>query len=196
MKKILVSLLVVLVAISITACSGNENSKEKFTTSETTTVTEENTELSEQEPNIINSTIYAVYSDGSEIEQDFGYDENTLTPIVIADALTAWTGLQFNISYKFTREDTLIVYWLWDSSFANGNIDDLSDDFNFSDEESMRYFMLNSLCRSIRENYEDIDVYYDSEDVDLMDLETGVDMSSVLHPAIPYNNLEDPNVHA
>ena len=62
MKKILVSLLVVLVAISITACSGNENAKEKFTTSETTTVTEENTELSEQEPNIINSIYCTVYN--------------------------------------------------------------------------------------------------------------------------------------
>lgn len=49
------------------------------------------------------------------------------------------------------------------------------------------FFILNSLCCSIRKNLGNIDVYYDSKDLDLMDLEKGVNMSTVLHPAIQDN---------
>ena len=197
MKKLLVAALAILLALAITACvpspvdmmSQDPQSESPVSQAEPSS----ETEVSDPDPgpNVITGTIYAVFNAESIREQDFGY-EDYCTPDRVAEALSAWTGLNFDISYEIFQEDGIItVDWKSSSSLIAGPPDPQNEDFFFFDVDSLRWFMLNSLCMSIRENMDgDFDVFYSLDGGDMNALELSVDFN----PAIAYNHIDDSQV--
>jgi hypothetical protein len=207
MKKILTMALAVILALSTAAC-GTETAetpetKETTTTAAATTAAQttqattaapeadstqpENTEA---ELSMITGTLYAPFAAIDVREMDFGYEEGTCTPEKIAAALTEWTGLVFDITSTIDG-DAVKVDWKSGSSLAEGQPPEpQKEGFEFYDQETMRWFMLNSLCYTILANMDVSDVYYSLEGSDLNDLELGQDFN----PAIAYNRIENPSV--
>lgn len=140
-------------------------------------------------------TLFAVFSAEDMREADFGYEADACDPVKIATALSAWTGLNFSITYEYNQRDgAYTVDWMPDSSFATGMPPETQkEDFFFYDVTSLRLFMLNSLCRSIRENIPgNVDVYY-SMDGQVMDGDS-LELDLNFTPTTPYNRMENPNV--
>ena len=155
---------------------------------------EETTSSEQKDPDMIVGTLYAIFSESETREFDFGYEDGTLTPEKIANSLTDLTGLNFHISVTNvnTEWNSITIEWEDDSAFVTGSPPEpQKDDFHFFDSDSMRWFMLNSLCRTIRENYGEVDVYYTiNNGMDINDIGLGVDFN----PSIPYNQVEDSRV--
>jgi len=200
MKKVLLMGLAIMLALSMAACgtdAGDSQASGSDTTSQTppstssapeTDVSEPNS--SETEPDMITGTLYAPFAEADIRETDFGYEEGTCTPERIAAALTEWTGLVYDITSS-TDGDAVIVDWKSSSSFAEGQPPEpQKEGFEFFDQETMRWFMLNSLCSTIRVNMGVSDVFYSIEGGDLNDL--GLDQD--FNPAIAYNRISNPNV--
>lgn len=85
-----------------------------------------------------------------------------LTPVVLADGLSELTGLDFTLKgYKFSDGGAIILDWSPESTLLAG-LDDRQqkDDFHFFDAESLNWFMLDSLARTIQEMYGAQEVLY------------------------------------
>jgi hypothetical protein len=209
MKKVLAMTLAGILALSIVACKKeNGESQSAGTTSQTSQSTTapkadstqaDNSESnstqadnSEDEPNMITGTLYAPFADIDIREMDFGYEEGKCTPERIAEALTEWTGLVYDITATVDLEyNTVIVDWKSDSSFAKGEPPiPQKEGFEFYDQETMRWFMLNSLYNTIRVNMGINDVYYSIDGSDLND----IGLEQDFNPAIAYNKLENPHI--
>lgn len=195
MKKVLLTGLAVILTILIAACgtdSGGANSSDMETTSQTlsSTSSEHKAESSETGLDMITGTLYAPFAQNDIREIDFGYEEGSCTPERIAAALTGWTGLIFDISAT-VENDTVIVDWKSSSSFAEGQPPaPQKEDFEFYDQETMRWFMLNSLCSTIRINMGISDVFYSIEGGDLNSLGLEHDFN----PSVAYNRINNPNI--
>lgn len=201
MKKILVISLAVIFVLSMAAC-GAEPGGSQAPGSDTTLQTPHSissapeadstqTISSDTEPDMITGTLYALFAEGDIREADFGYEEGACTPERIAEALTEWTGLVYDITSTTIDGDAVIVDWKSSSSFAEGQPPDpQKEGFEFYDQVTMRWFMLNSLCSSIRVNMGVSDVFYSIEGGDLNDL--GLDQD--FNPAIAYNRIDNINV--
>lgn len=178
MKKTLAVLVAAALALALWGCAAKKNPAPGGTTNN---AVQNDT-----------GTIYAVFNKKDVRENAFSYPQNACTPLTVAQALTAWTGLQFSISFEFDAQGNCYrVDWKADSSLATGQPpEQQKEDFRFYDADTLRWFMLNSLCRSIRENLEHTDVYYSLNGADLNALELGVDFN----PAIAYNRMDDINV--
>ena len=84
----------------------------------------------------------------------------TLTAEKLADGLTELTGLDFFITAT-EREDGIQIDWAANSTLV-ANLDDRQqkDEFHMYDVISMRWFMMDSLYQTIRENLGIQTVYY------------------------------------
>ena len=82
-----------------------------------------------------------------------------ITPEELAHALSRWTGLDFTVTVS-VKDDALVVDWAADSTLIS-NLDDREqkEDFHFFDAESMRWFMLDSLWRTLNTAF-DKEVHY------------------------------------
>lgn len=197
MKKFLVMCLAALLVLSITACgtaAGGSQPSDITSSSQTeedsSSNSDSDSDSSEIVPEMITGTLYAPFSQNDVLEVDFNYEEGTCTPESIADALTEWTGLVFDISSSM-EGDIVMVDWKSSSSFAEGEPPaPQKEGFEFYDQETMRWFMLNSLCSSIQANMEASDVFYSIEGGDLNDL--GLDQD--FNPAVAYNRISNSNV--
>jgi hypothetical protein len=202
MKKILVMALASILALSMAACetkTEESQSASVTTTSQTTQSTsaapetdstQNNNAETEPELSMITGTLYAPFADIDIRETDFGYEEGNCTPERIAAALTEWTGLVFDIT-SVIDGDIVQVDWKSSSSLAEGQPPEpQKEGFEFYDQETMRWFMLNSLCFNILANMNVTDVYYSLEGSDLNDLELGQDFN----PAIAYNKIDNSHV--
>ena len=223
MKKVLMTVLAILLIAAMTSCITNTLAPTSQSTDNTTSqsaadnnpapqsqaddngrtptpqseqaqdAASQNEENPDDNRDMIIGTLYAVFGASETREHDFGYEDGTLTPEKIANSLSALTGLNFDISvtYVSTTENSITIEWNPNSSLATGiPPEPQNEDFFFFDRDSLRWFMLNSLCRSIRENYGEVDVYYTiNGGMDINSLELGVDF----HPAIPFNQVEDAN---
>lgn len=200
MKKVLLIGLASILVLSMAACgtdAGGSQSSGSDTTSQTQQSTSSSSEMnstepnsSELEPDMITGTLYAPFAESDIREADFGYEEGACTPERIATALTEWTGLVFDITSTIDG-DAVIVSWKSSSSFAQGQPPaPQKEGFEFFDQETMRWFMLNSLCSTIQMNMGVSDVFYSIEGGDLNDL--GLDQD--FNPAIAYNRISNPNI--
>ncbi len=107
-----------------------------------------------------------------------------LTAELLVEGLSALTGLDFFVTIE-PMEGGLLVDWAADSTLI-ANLDDReqSEHFFFYDSDAMRWFMLDSLWRTLRENI-GADVYYrmnGGEDLVLPDMEP----VSAIPADIPY----------
>lgn len=142
----------------------------------------------EPEPELVTGTLSAVFGAEYVLRREFGYEEGFCTPEEIAEALSAWTGLYFSVESAYDPEYGIyVIDWKSDSSLVLG--EPQSEEFDFYDQDSLRWFMLNSLCRSVRDNMpQEVDVYYSIEGEDL----NGLDLGADFNPSIPYNRMDDP----
>jgi hypothetical protein len=141
-------------------------------------------------PDMITGTLYGPYSDEYILEMDFGYEAGTCTPAKIADALSAWTGLNYDITYT-ADEEAVYIDWTASSSLATGQpAEEQLEDFTFYDAYTLRWFMLNSMASTVLANMDVQDVYYSVDGGDLNDLELDQDFN----PAFAFNDLEGENV--
>ena len=193
MKKLIMMTLALAFSMFLAACGSNTptpsgNNTSSLPTSSPTQSTEA------PAPEMITGTLYAVFSEDEVRELDFGYEKGTCTPEKIAAALSEWTGLDFNITAELDAQyNTVTIDWSTDSAMATGQPPEVQkDNFHFYDEEQLRFFMLNSLCRTIRENMGKLDVFYSLEgNGDNMN-DLGLDLD--FNPAIAYNKMEDSRV--
>lgn len=193
MKKQLAILLAILLLTGLCACSrtptNEESSTEDNPTAESAgTVTPHETPSGEK----LSGMLRVIWANGEQSSNTFSFYGGTVTPERIAAGLSGWTGLRFRISCETDEAaGTIRINWLPDSSFATGQIPDgLREEFTFTDAETMRWFMLNSLTGSILENLGDYAVYYTVDGKDIA--ETG--LSASLSSDKAYTETDDSHI--
>lgn len=108
------------------------------------------------------ATLIADFSSGSvepNIKKLVHKSRQAATAEELAKALSAWTGLNFTVTVA-QKGDALVVDWAADSTLI-ANLDDRPQkkEFHFFDADSMRWFMMDSLWRTLNEAFHK-DVYY------------------------------------
>lgn len=86
--------------------------------------------------------------------------EGPLTIDILCNSLSQITGLDyFNADY--IDDNGIHIDWAPNSTLiANLDDRDQQEDFTFYDEDSMRWFMMDSLWKTLIENYGNVNVYY------------------------------------
>ncbi len=150
MKKIFAVILILTMLFSLAACSEEVSSK----TSSASATKEE----------MITGALYADFSYGNTIDDrvkgySFEYSEE-LNVSGLANRLSELTGLDFKISFSNTK-DGLKIDWKKDSTLVSG-LDDRKqkEDFTFSDSDTMRWFMMDTLWRTLTVNLSVENIYY------------------------------------
>lgn len=98
-------------------------------------------------------------SDLNVEQYELGYS-GTLTPEILIDGLSNLTGLDF-IADTVQTEMGITVDWKNESTLIAG-LDgrEQKENFHFFDADSMRWFMMDSLYRTLMENFGDENIYY------------------------------------
>ena len=106
------------------------------------------------------AVLYAVFGAEDIKEYPIEYTGTQKTAEELADELTGLTGLDFTITAS-KADDGWIVDWDADSTLVAG-LDDREQkkEFTFSDQDSMRWFMMDSLWRTLSENLDTENIYY------------------------------------
>lgn len=105
------------------------------------------------------AVLYTQYGDSEFKTYETEY-YGELTPELLADSLSDLTGLDFFVG--FTEDDnTLYADWRLDSTLvANLDNREQKEEFFFFDADSMRWFMMDSLWMTLKENLGVEDIYY------------------------------------
>lgn len=159
MKKIIAMLLMLLLIPSIytTTLTGCDNSKKSKGVGDASYE-----EINGEQQ--LTATLIAVFpsqlnSEDSVSHFDYYYNDE-ITPEELADALSVWTGLDFYISASFNENGQLIVDWAKNSTLiANLDGREQKEEFFFFDADSMRWFMMDSLYQTLKEQF-NTEVYY------------------------------------
>ena len=104
-------------------------------------------------------TLYAVFSGNDVREYPIEYTGEKKTAKELADELTKLTGLDFTITASETS-DGLIIDWDADSSLFTGPKGEQKKDFFFYDYDTMCWFMMNTICKTMTENFDVENIYY------------------------------------
>lgn len=112
------------------------------------------------EESIRTDILYAVFGDEDVREYPIEYSGAKKTAEELARELSDLTGMDFTITASKT-DDGLIVDWAADSTLIAGRDDrEQKEDFRFYDYDSMSWFMMDSLWRTLTENLGVENVYY------------------------------------
>lgn len=104
--------------------------------------------------------LYAVFYTDDVKEYPIEYTGAKKTAEELADALTELTGLDFFITASKTA-DGWIVDWSADSTLVAGLDDrEQKEEFFFFDCDSLNWFMMDSLWRTLTENLDAENIYY------------------------------------
>ena len=102
--------------------------------------------------------LYAVFSAEDVKEYPIEYTGAQKTAEELANELSELTGLDFIITAS-QADDGWIVDWAADSTLFVG-LDEQKDEFLFFDQDSLSWFMMNSLWRTLTENLDAENIYY------------------------------------
>lgn len=112
-------------------------------------------------------TLYADFSNGSETAEADGLIQTESaqvaeeTPAALAEALSDWTGLDFEVGDVAVDGKKITVDWAASSTLVAGLDDrEQKEGFHFYDADSLRWFMMDSLYRTLTENLDAEEVYY------------------------------------
>ena len=106
------------------------------------------------------SILYAVFSAEDVKEYPIEYTGAPKNAEELAQELTELTGLDFIITAS-KADDGWIVDWAADSTLIAGLDDrEQKEEFHFSDQDSLRWFMMDSLWRTLTENLNTENIYY------------------------------------
>ncbi len=104
--------------------------------------------------------LYAVFHSSDVREYPLTYSGAPKTAEELAHALSELTGLDFFITAAET-DDGWIVDWAADSALvAGGNNREQKEEFFFFDCDSLSWFMMDSLWRTLTENLDAENIYY------------------------------------
>ena len=103
--------------------------------------------------------LYAVFSDEDVKEYPIEYTGAPKTAEELAKELTNLTGLDFTITAS-PASDGWIVDWTENSTLLSGLDREQKDEFFFFDYDTMGWFMMDSLCRTLTENLDAEKIYY------------------------------------
>ena len=104
--------------------------------------------------------LYAVFSAEDVKEYPIEYTGAKKTAEELAHELTELTGLDFIITAS-KADDGWIVDWAEDSTLVAGLDDrEQKEAFFFFDNNSLSWFMMDSLCRTLTENLDAENIYY------------------------------------
>ena len=104
--------------------------------------------------------LYAVFSAEDVKEYPIEYTGAQKTAEELANELSELTGLDFIITAS-KADDGWVVDWAADSTLVAGLDDrEQKDDFFFFDQDSLRWFMMDSLWRTLTENLDAENIYY------------------------------------
>lgn len=104
--------------------------------------------------------LYAVFSAEDVKEYPIEYTGAKKTAEELAQELTRLTGLDFIITSS-KADDGWIVDWSADSTLIAGLDDrEQKEEFHFFDQDSLRWFMMDSLWRTLTENLNAENIYY------------------------------------
>lgn len=105
------------------------------------------------------ATLWAVLSQEDMKSQPLTYTGD-LTGEILAQGLSEWIGLDFSISCE-VKDDGLYVDWSKDSTLITGLGDrEQKDEFHMYDEDSLRWFMMDSLAMTLQKNLDHEKVYF------------------------------------
>ena len=152
------------ICINLTACGGTPvetNSSTSTTTSEaTTTTTSEATTTTATTTTTQTDILYAVFGADNVKEYPIEYTGAQKTAEELAQELSKLTGLDFNITASKT-DDGWVVDWAADSSLIAGlDNREQKEEFFFFDCDSLNWFMMDSLWRTLTENLNAENIYY------------------------------------
>ena len=171
MKKALFILIAALLLITVSACASSRNGNPSATpTSGTTSPTEAGpaTNPVSKEPaiggDLRTAAIIFDFSSGSaepNLRQETENLYEDITPDDLANALGLWSGLDFFVTVSYKDDGGIVVDWAKNSTLI-ANLDDREqkEDFAFFDAESMRWFMMDSMYQTLKENYYTDEIYY------------------------------------
>ena len=116
--------------------------------------------LQSEEESTQTDILYAVFSAEDVKEYPIEYTGNKKTAEELAGELTGLTGLDFFITASKT-DDGWIVDWAADSTLIAGLDDrEQKEEFHFFDQDSLCWFMMDSLWRTLTENLNAENIYY------------------------------------
>ena len=116
--------------------------------------------LQSEEESTQTDILYAVFSAEDVKEYPIEYTGNKKTAEELAGELTGLTGLDFYITASKT-DDGWIVDWAADSTLIAGLDDrEQKEEFHFFDHDSLCWFMMDSLWRTLTENLNAENIYY------------------------------------
>ena len=105
-------------------------------------------------------TLYAVFDAQTIQEYSIEYTGAKKNAKELAAELTELTGLDFTITVSET-DDGLIVDWAADSTLVSGpDSREQKEEFVFYDYDTMSWFMMDSLWRTLTENLDTENIYY------------------------------------
>lgn len=104
--------------------------------------------------------LYAVFSGDNVKEYPVEFTGNQKTAEGLSDELSKLTGLDFNITADKT-DDGWVVDWAADSTLIAGLDDrEQKEEFFFFDHDTLSWFMMDSLWRTLTENLGAENIYY------------------------------------
>lgn len=116
--------------------------------------------LQSEEESTQTDILYAVFSAEDVKEYPIEYIGDKKTAEELAGELTGLTGLDFFITASKT-DDGWIVDWAADSTLIAGLDDrEQKEEFHFFDHDSLCWFMMDSLWRTLTENLNAENIYY------------------------------------
>ena len=144
MKKLSIFLILAMFICLLAACGSSSASSNSAETAESTQT----------------DILYAVFSAEDVKEYSIEYTGAKKTAEKLAQELTELTGLDFIITASKT-DDGWIVDWAADSTLIAGLDDrEQKEEFHFFDQDSLRWFMMDSLWRTLTENLNVENIYY------------------------------------
>ena len=116
--------------------------------------------LQSEEESTQTDILYAVFSAEDVKEYPIEYTGDKKTAEELAGELTGLTGLDFFITAS-KADDGWIVDWAADSTLIAGLDDrEQKEEFHFFDHDSLCWFMMDSLWRTLTENLNAENIYY------------------------------------
>ena len=174
MKKLCIFLTSTMLICVLTACvsapasevRNSTNSTESSASSQSvqTSAVTDSSEPAESSQSAAESTrtdiLYAVFGAEDVKEYPIEYSGTQKTAEELATELSKLTGLDFTITADKT-DDGWSVDWAANSTLVAGLDDrEQKEDFFFFDQDSLRWFMMDSLWRTLTENLNAENIYY------------------------------------
>ena len=138
------------------------------------------------EESIRTDILYAVFGDEDVREYPIEYSGAKKTAEELARELSDLTGMDFTITASKT-DDGLIVDWAADSTLIAGRDDrEQKEDFRFYDYDSMSWFMMDSLWRTLTANLDAENIYYTMDGGQELVLENPSSSINTFPSDVPY----------